>query len=143
MAGFVQIIEFKTSRIDEVRQLVDEMRLQEGPVGSLRGTAAADRDRPGYYLNIVEFDSYESAMENSARPEISRFSARMAALCDEPPRFYNLDVVETWEGESGGPSMKTVVAGAATAAAGVAAVAAVKSRSGGDSDQRDDATAES
>ncbi len=57
----------------------------------------------------------------------------MAALCDEPPRFYNLDVVDTWEGESGGPSLKTVAAGAATAAVGVAAAAAVKSRSGSDS----------
>jgi quinol monooxygenase YgiN len=143
MAGFVQIIEFKTSRIDEVRQLVEEMRAQQDPVGSMRGTAAADRDRPGYYLNIVEFESYEAAMENSARPEISQFAARMAALCDEPPRFHNLDVVETWEGDSGGPSMKTVVAGAATAAAGVAAAAAVKSRSGSGPDQPSDTPADS
>ena len=56
---------------------------------------AADRDRPGYYLNLVEFDSYESAMENSNRPETAEFSAKMAELCDGPPRFYNLDVVTT------------------------------------------------
>ena len=130
---FVQIIEFKTSRIDELQALANEMRSEHGAGTALRGTATADRDRPGYYLNIVEFESRESAMENSARPEIGQFAARMAALCDEPPRFYNLDVIETWEGESGGPSMKTVVAGAATAAAGVAAAAAAaKSRSGGE-----------
>lgn len=133
MAGFVQIIEFKTSRVDEIRALVDQMRSQLGTGAALRGTTTADLDRPGYYLNIVEFESRESAMESSARPEIGQFAAQMAALCDGPPRFYNLDVVETWEGGSGGPSLKTVAAGAAAAAAGVAAAAAVKSRSGSDS----------
>lgn len=34
-------------------------------------------------------------MENSARPETSDFAARMAALCDSPPVFRNLDV--QWE----------------------------------------------
>ena len=136
VAGFVQIIELRTSRIDEIRELITEMRSEVGTSSVLRGMSTADRDRPGYYLNIVEFESHESAMENSTRPEISRFSSRMAALCDEPPRFYNLDVVETWEGDSGGPSMRTVVAGAATAAAGVAAAAAAaKSRSGESSEQ--------
>jgi hypothetical protein len=126
MTGFVQIIEFKTSRMDEIRAVADEARSELGSGSTaLRGTVTADRARPGYYLNIVEFESYESAMENSTRPEVSQFASRMAALCDEPPRFYDLDVVETWE-ESGGPSVKTVVAGAAAAAAGVAAVAAAK-----------------
>jgi len=35
-------------------------------------------------------------MENSKRPEISEFAQQMAKLCDGPPKFYNLDVVETW-----------------------------------------------
>ena len=100
MAGFVQIIEFKTSRIDEIEALGNEMR-DEANAGSTvtvrRGTFTADRDRPGYYVNIVEFDSFESAMENSNRPETSEFAAKMAALCDAPPRFYNLDVRQVWE----------------------------------------------
>ncbi|MDQ2791472.1 MAG: hypothetical protein M3Y73_17895 [Actinomycetota bacterium] len=98
MAGFVQIVEFKTSHIDEVQALVDEMRPQMEAAGATarRGTATADRDRPGYYLTIIEFDSYESAMENSNRPETSEFSAAMAKLCDGPPTFYNLDVWQTW-----------------------------------------------
>jgi quinol monooxygenase YgiN len=97
MAGFVQIVEFKTSRIDEVQALVEERRPQM-EVGStvLRLIATADRDRPGYYFTIIEFDSHESAMENSTRPETSEFSAAMAKLCDGPPKFYNLDVWQTW-----------------------------------------------
>jgi hypothetical protein len=30
---------------------------------------ASDRDRPNRYVTIVEFPSYEAAMENSRRPE--------------------------------------------------------------------------
>lgn len=127
MTGFVQIIELKTSRIDAIRELVAEMRSEIGTGNSPRGTVTADRDRPGYYLNIVEFESHESAMENSARPEVSEFSARMAALCDEPPRFYNLDVVEAWSGSTSS-SAKAAVAGTAAAAAGVAAAGAAKVR---------------
>lgn len=100
MAGFIQIIEMQTSRIAEIEALVAELRgrLADGESpGPLRGTATADRDRPGYYLSIVEFDSYEAAMENSDRPEVGEYAARLSKLCDAPLRFYNLDVRETWQ----------------------------------------------
>ena len=99
MAGFAQIIEFTTSRIDEVRALGDEIRGQADSGGMVvRGTFTADRDTPNRYINIIEFESYELAMENSNRPETTAFAARMAELCDEPPTFRNLDVLETWPG---------------------------------------------
>lgn len=98
MAGFVQIIEFTTTRIDEVRTLGDEVRDQADAGLVLRGTFAADRDRPNTYINIIEFDSHESAMENSNRPETASFAARMGELCDGPPTFYNLDVLDVWPG---------------------------------------------
>jgi len=95
MAGFVQIIEFTTSRYDQIRALVDERG--SGPGLAVRGVVAEDRDRPGTYINIVEFESYESAMENSSSPETQEFAAKMAELCDGPARFYNLDVLERFE----------------------------------------------
>jgi quinol monooxygenase YgiN len=91
-AGFVQIIEFQTSRIDEFESLIDEIRSQPGPMPVVRATLAEDRDRPGYYLNIIEFESYGQAMENSNKPETTAMAERMAALCDGPPKFYNLNV---------------------------------------------------
>jgi hypothetical protein len=98
MAGFVQIVEFKTSRIDEMKALSDASQPQLQPGSTVRRvTFTADRDRPGYYLSIIEFDSYESAMENSNRPETSEFSAAMAKLCDGPPKFYNLDIYQVTE----------------------------------------------
>jgi hypothetical protein len=43
-------------------------------------------------MQIVEFPSYEVAMENSNRPEIGRFAERLASLCTGPPIFRNLEV---------------------------------------------------
>jgi hypothetical protein len=99
-AGFIQIIEMQTSRFDEVEALGNEIRgrLDDGrPSSPRRSTITEDRDRPGVYVNIVEFDSLEAAMENSSRPEVNDFAARLAKLCDAPPKFYNLDVREIWE----------------------------------------------
>jgi hypothetical protein len=101
MTGFVQIIEMQTSRIDEVEALLRELRnrLDDGGSSSAprRGVITADRDRPGFYLSVVQFESYEAAMENSNRPEVSEYADRMAKLCDAAPKFYNLDVRETWQ----------------------------------------------
>jgi hypothetical protein len=96
VGSFVQIIEFTTSRFDELRALQGELEsLREGGTAT-RGTLCADRDRPSTYLNVVEFASYESAMENSNRPETAQFAAKMMELCDGPPVFRNLEVLETW-----------------------------------------------
>lgn len=124
MAGFVQIIEFKTSRVNEIRDLMSEMGARLGAGAALRGTMTADLDRPGYYLTIVEFDSRQSAMENSARPEVGDYASRMAALCDEPPRFYNLDVVESWPGGTTAATVKKTVTETASVAAEIAAAGA-------------------
>lgn len=96
MAGFVQIIEFQSSRIEDIRNLVDQMR-DQGPGLAVRGTFTADRDRPGTYVNIVEFESAEAAEENSNRPETQEFAAKMAKLCDGPATFHNLDLIESWQ----------------------------------------------
>lgn len=94
---FVQIVEFSTSRIDEVRKLSDDFQAQMGedPGGAgSRAVITADRDTPGRYLVIAQFPSYEEAMANSNRPEVSAFAQAMAELCDGPPTFRNLDVID-------------------------------------------------
>ena len=93
MPGFVQIMEIKTSRIDELEALVKKMQEERGDsLLSTRAVLTADRDRPGYYVNIIEFDSYEEAMKNSNDPATSEFAKEMGALLEGPPKFYNLDV---------------------------------------------------
>ena len=90
---FIQIIEFTTKKPDEIEQLVEEWRTAtEGKLTAQRGTLTEDRDRPGTYVQIVEFPSFEDAMANSSLPETAALSERMAALCDGQARFVNLDV---------------------------------------------------
>jgi hypothetical protein len=93
MPGFVQIMEIRTSRIDEVEAFVKKMREERGDsLLSTRAILTADRDRPGYYVNIIEFSSYEEAMTNSNDPATSEFAEQLSALLEGPPKFYNLDV---------------------------------------------------
>lgn len=93
--AFVQIIDFRTSKFDEMRKLEDEWEAAASAESSARRViTGADRDDSGRYLQVVFFDSYESAMENSNLPVTQEFARRMMALSDGPPTFYNLDVVE-------------------------------------------------
>lgn len=92
--GFVQIIEFKTSRYDEIDKLMDEwMAATEGKRTPTHSLSCQDRDNAGVYVQIVEFPSYEVAMANSEMPETGEFAQRMADLCDGPATFRNLDVL--------------------------------------------------
>ena len=87
-------MEIKTSRIDEVEALSNKLEAERGDaLLATKATITADRDRPGYYLIIVEFDSYDEAMKNSNDPETGKFAEQMGALLDEPPKFFNLDVL--------------------------------------------------
>ena len=93
--GFVQIIEFRTSKIDDMRAVGDEWEAAAGADRKARRRVLCrDRDTEGRYFNIVFFDSYEEAMENSDLPVTKEFSEKMMALADGPPTFSNLDVVE-------------------------------------------------
>lgn len=93
MSGFIQIMEIKTSRIEEVEDFATRMQKERGDaLLSNRVTVTADRDRPGTYVILIEFDSYERAMENSNDPETGRYAEQLRALLDGPPNFYNLDV---------------------------------------------------
>lgn len=95
MAAFIQIIEWSSTRIDEVRALGEARRAEmEGEDGPARVTITADRGRPNHYRTIVEFGSYEQAMRNSQRPETGAFAQQMGELCDGPPTFHDLDVVD-------------------------------------------------
>jgi len=91
--AFVQLIEFQTNRIDEFNALLDEwIKASAGWRTNTRALQTKDRDKPDTYVQIIEFPSYEAAMENSNRPETGEFAQKLAALCSGPPTFRNLDV---------------------------------------------------
>jgi hypothetical protein len=93
--AFVQIIEFRTSDIDRARQIDDEWwRATEGKRTVRRELLGRDRSDPGRCFAMVFFDSYESAMENSNLAETQEFADQYRKMCDGPPVFYDLDIVE-------------------------------------------------
>ncbi len=92
---FIQTISFSSDRMEEMQELMDRFRqeqTQPSP-GLVRVSVAKDRDDEGRYMVIAEFDSYEVAMENSARPETDAFAKEMATLTSGPPTFGNYDVI--------------------------------------------------
>lgn len=98
MPGFIQTVTFSTSRIDEVRQLAEGQRDKRTAAGDgekpIRVSLCADRDTPNQYTVVIEFSSYEAAMANSNHPDTQEMSQQMAKLCDGPPTFVNLDVLD-------------------------------------------------
>jgi quinol monooxygenase YgiN len=93
--SFIQIIECRTDRPDELFALDKEWEAAtEGKRTARHVTVARDRDDPERHVIIVTFDSYESAMQNSALPETQEFAQKQAAVLTAPPVFHNLDVVD-------------------------------------------------
>ena len=91
--GFIQIIEFSSTRVDELDVLLDEwLERTRGKRTAVRGVQTMDRDRANTFVQIIEFPSFEEAMANSELPETSEISARLAELCEVPPTFRNLEV---------------------------------------------------
>lgn len=99
MNGFVQVIEWKTSRIDEVNEFVEKWRERypEMEMGPSRVMECADRDHEGQYMSVVEFSSHEAAMKNNDDPTTKEFAEGMMALCDGPPTYHNLDMINLWQ----------------------------------------------
>ncbi|HEY3239265.1 MAG TPA: hypothetical protein VGL92_06875 [Acidimicrobiia bacterium] len=92
---FVQIIEYRTSQPEEMTALGEKwLAATEGKRTLVWELTGADRDDPGRYVQVVEFESYESAMRNSELPETQEIAEQTAKLCDGPVRFLNLDVVD-------------------------------------------------
>lgn len=93
--AFVQIIEFSTSKFDEVKKVGDDWEAAAGTDRKARRRVLCrDRDNESRYFNIVFFDSYEDAMNNSALPATAEFAQKMDALTDGDSKFYNLDVLD-------------------------------------------------
>jgi quinol monooxygenase YgiN len=93
VAGFIQLIEFEAPDIQAVQAMLQRFTDEHpGVFTSTASTTTEDRDRPGTYVSIVEFPSYEKAMEQSNSPALSEFVSQLAQLMSGPPRFRNLDV---------------------------------------------------
>jgi quinol monooxygenase YgiN len=94
----MQLIEFSTSQPGEVQRLSEQWRADTEDKRTVRRTLTClDRDQPNRFMVIVEFDSYEAAMENSNLEETEDFAEALAKLVDGPPVFRNLDVMMEYD----------------------------------------------
>jgi hypothetical protein len=91
---FMQIIEYRTTHFDQATKAVDEWLTQtEGKRTTAHGFTGHDREKPGKYVDVIVFPSYEDAMRNNDLPETQALAEKMASLCDGEVTFHNLDVV--------------------------------------------------
>ncbi|CAL9478339.1 hypothetical protein SUDANB105_02964 [Streptomyces sp. enrichment culture] len=91
---FVQVIDCKTSRFEEIDRLMDRWVEQtKGKRTATHSLIGKDRSDASHFIEIVEFPSYEEAMRNSELPETDRIFREMVSICDETPTFTDLDVV--------------------------------------------------
>jgi hypothetical protein len=92
--GFIQVIDFRTSDLEGIKKADEEWRAAtEGKRTLRREIMTRDRNDPSHYVLITFFDSYESAMENSALPETQASAEQFAAL-SEGMTFVDLDVID-------------------------------------------------
>jgi hypothetical protein len=93
--AFIQIIEFRTTDIEAARHVHEDWwQATEGKRTVRRELLTRDRSDPTRYLAIVSFDSFESAMENSALAETQEAAEQYVKATDGEPIFYDLDVLE-------------------------------------------------
>jgi hypothetical protein len=90
---FIQIIQGKCTRQDELHAKADKWQEEIGPLaeGWLGGTYGFTDD--DMFVAVVRFDSKESAMANSARPEQGQWWAQMEPLFDGPVEFHDCNDV--------------------------------------------------
>jgi hypothetical protein len=93
---FVQVIEFTTTKYDEVRAIGNEFAETRRTGGGPKPQTILflkDRDRPNTYRTVARFASYEEAMENSNRDDTTKMAGRIAALCQDQT-FRNFDLLD-------------------------------------------------
>jgi hypothetical protein len=93
--SFIQIQELRLDRADRMAE-IDELAAQwradtAGRRTLLHEQAYADRTDPTHIVVVAEFDSYESAMVNSALPETDAFATRLGAMLAGPASFLDLE----------------------------------------------------
>jgi hypothetical protein len=91
---FIQLVTLTTTKVDQIEKIDEAWRqATAGRNTLLRERVFADRDRPNTSTSVCEFASYDEAMANSDLPETAQAAAAIAAVCDGPIVFGNLELV--------------------------------------------------
>jgi hypothetical protein len=111
---FIQIIQGKCTRQDEMREQLERWRTERAPqvAGWLGGTYGFTDD--DMFVGVVRFDSRESAMANSESREQSEWWSRTEALFEGPVEFHDCsDVTLMMDGGSDQAGFVQIIRGKA------------------------------
>lgn len=93
--AFVQVIEYQTSNPEGVQRLHEEWeQATQGKRSAKRLLFTKHRQKDNRYCDIVFFDSYADAMENSKLPETQEYASKLDDLVEGEPFYMDLDVVD-------------------------------------------------
>lgn len=96
--AFIQVIDYETSKPEEVQRLNEEWeRATEDKGNATRLIQTRYHDEPNRHCTVVFFDSYDEAMENSNLPETQEYAAKLRELIDGEPTYFDLDVDQDTE----------------------------------------------
>ena len=98
---FIQLVTLTTTKVDELRRI--DAAWREATAGRntlLRERVFADRNRPDTYISVCEFASADDAAANSALPETQECAAAIAAICDGPVTFTDLELIDEFTAEA-------------------------------------------
>jgi hypothetical protein len=92
--NFIQLIDYKTTRVDEVQALLTRWIETTGGIRTAtRTTVGRDRNDPTHFIEILQFPAYGDALRNSNLSETNKIHEEFVGLCVEYPKFINLDVI--------------------------------------------------
>lgn len=109
---FIQIIEGKCTRQDEMRTMVERWRSELGSTaeGWLGGTYGFTDD--DMFVAVVRFENKEMAMANSGRPEQGAWWSEVEKLFDGAPTFHDCsDVTLMLDGGSDSAGFVQIIRG--------------------------------
>ena len=91
---FIQVIQGQCNDADQLHRRMDLWReeLEPGAMGFLGGTYGLTDDNE--FIGVVRFDSKESAMRNSNRPEQGAWWSETERYFDGPATFHDCDDVQ-------------------------------------------------
>ena len=91
--AFMQLIEYQTEHPEKMDALIAHWITAIGAQRTARWyITAADRDRPGHFVQLVEFPSHAAAMTNSDHPATAEFAQGLRQICGDDITFRNFDV---------------------------------------------------
>lgn len=93
--AFAQLIEYRDSKPEEVRQVHEKWEQStQGKRSPRRAPLTQHQSEPDRYCELVFFDSLEAARANSGLPATDQYAKGLSRLTQGDITYFDLDIVE-------------------------------------------------